>query len=375
MPTIAVDLRSLVRAPTGIGIHTRELLVRLAPRGEANFVGMAHAAVADPTPLTAAGITLETHPSLRGVFWQQFRLPRRLRAGDIDLFWSPLMTLPWQTTVPSVVTVHDLTAVLYPETHRFKVVWSILPFLRRTVETASRVVTVSGSAADDLRFHFPQCADRLRVVPNGVDPSFVPADAEHIAAIRERLGCPDGYLLYAGTIEPRKHVDTLVEAWAHLRDQDPNVPPLLLAGDPGWGAPGLRRRLRQLAPHGVRQLGRVDHATLIELLQAASLFVYPSAYEGFGLPVLEAMACGVPVVTTKASSLPEVAGGAALLVSPGEVPALAAAIRRLLDTPALAAELAAAGRLQAARYPWERGADLLAEVFRETLAEGRGSPP
>lgn len=371
MPTIAVDLRSLVRAPTGIGIHTRELLVRLAPRGEANFVGMAHAAVADPTPLTAAGITLETHPSLRGVFWQQFRLPRRLRAGDIDLFWSPLMTLPWQTTVPSVVTVHDLTAVLYPETHRFKVVWSILPFLRRTVETASRVVTVSGSAADDLRFHFPQCADRLRVVPNGVDPSFVPADAEHIAAIRERLGCPDGYLLYAGTIEPRKHVDTLVEAWAHLRDQDPNVPPLLLAGDPGWGAPGLRRRLRQLAPHGVRQLGRVDHATLIELLQAASLFVYPSAYEGFGLPVLEAMACGVPVLTSARGATAEVAGEAAVLVAPRDPASIAAAMARLAGDAGLRARLVVAGRTQAAGWTWERTADLTAEAYADIAAPAR----
>jgi glycosyltransferase involved in cell wall biosynthesis len=370
LSTVAVDLRSLVRAPTGIGIHTRELLVRLAPRGEQQFVGMAHAPLADPTPLAAAGVALETHPTFRGVAWQQVRLPRRLARGDIDLFWSPLMTLPWNTPVPSVVTVHDLTAVLYPETHRFKVIWSILPFLRRTVETATRVVTVSESAAADLRFHFPQCAQRLRVVPNGVDPGFVPASAEQVAATRERLGCPEGYLLYAGTIEPRKHVEVLAEAWAYLRDQDPKLPPLLLAGDPGWGAPGLRRRLRQLAPHGVRQLGRVDHPTLVELLQAASLFVYPSAYEGFGLPVLEAMACGVPVVTTTASSLPEVAGEAAVLVPPGEVPALAAAIRRLLDEPGQAAELVAAGLLQARRYPWERSADLLAEVLREARAAG-----
>jgi glycosyltransferase involved in cell wall biosynthesis len=366
-PTIAVDLRALVREPTGVGVYTLALLRELGGRGTARYLGLAHrpAAAVEGLP----GVTAEHQPAPLGVLWQQLLLPGRLARGDIDLFWSPLMILPLRLPVPAVVTVHDLTTVLYPETHRLKVRLSQLPFLRHTVADARLVVTDSQATADDLAFHFPEARGRLRVVPLGVDPEFVPATAEAIAATREELGCPDGFVLYAGTLEPRKNLGLLLDAWEALADETDL--PLLLAGGYGWHSGGLVARARGLAPRRVRLLGRLDRDRLVRVFQAATLFVYPSLYEGFGLPAAEALACGVPVAASSSSSLPEVVGDAGLLFDPGDAAACAAAIRRLLAEPALRAELGARGVERSRRFRWERAADAMEAVFGEALRTAR----
>jgi glycosyltransferase involved in cell wall biosynthesis len=173
-PRLAVDLRALVPAPTGIGVYTRALLLELARLDRFELVGMAHKPPHFAAELGAAGIAIEVQPAPLGVIWQQAVLPRRLRRGDIDLFWSPITTLPWSCPVPSVVTIHDLTAVLLPEMHRFKVRWSVLPFLRRSLEEAAAVLTDSQATALEVAFHFPQSAAKLRVVYPGIDSEFHP---------------------------------------------------------------------------------------------------------------------------------------------------------------------------------------------------------
>jgi len=376
-PTVAVDLRALVPQATGIGVYTRSLLSRLAARGELRLLGLAHRPVRDPAALEATGVELapETSRLPLGVLWQQLELPRLLECHGADLLWSPLQTLPVVRAgrgpggreIPAVVTVHDLTVVLYPETHRLKVRWSQVPFLDRSLARARRIVAVSEATARDLRFHFPDTAERIRVVPEGVDPVFRPATEDRVAELRKELGAPGGYLLYVGTLEPRKNVETLLDAWERLHDAREDVPPLLLAGGGGWRNRRLRRRLAGLEPHGVRHLGRVEPERLVRLFQGASVFVYPSLYEGFGLPPLEALACGVPVVASTASSLPEVVGDAGVLVPPRDSGALAAEVGRILDDPELARELGARGRERAARFTWERAAAQMAAVFDEAL--------
>ncbi|HEV2856515.1 MAG TPA: glycosyltransferase family 1 protein [Thermoanaerobaculia bacterium] len=372
-PNIAADLRALVPAPTGIGVYTRSLLLALAERNGFRYVGMAHRPPREGRELEAAGIAVEHQEAPLGVLWQQLRLPRRLARGDVDLFWSPLFTLPLRCPVPAVVTVHDLTAILFPEAHTLKVRWSQLPFLRPSFERARRLVAVSEATARDLAFHFPQCAERIRVVYSGIDPEFRPGDPEEIAATRRELGAPEGYIFYAGTLEPRKNVGALVDAWEALRGENPQNPrmmlPLVLAGPYGWGSERLARRIEGLAPEGVRSLGRVDRSRLVRLFQAARIFVYPSLYEGFGFPAAEALACGVPVVATNSSSLPEVVGDAGLLAEPGDSGALAARIQILLGHPERAADLAARAVRQAARFRWEKTAAAMEEVFRETLED------
>jgi glycosyltransferase involved in cell wall biosynthesis len=208
----------------------------------------------------------------------------------------------------------------------------------------------------------------------------VPGDAESIAATRRELGLPGGYLLYVGTLEPRKNLPLLLDAWEAMRDDEQGAPPLVLAGGYGWRSRGLMDRLQALRGEGVVLLGRVDQERLVRLLQAATCFVYPSLYEGFGLPPAEALACGVPVVATHGGSLPEVLGDAALLVDPHEPAELAAAIGRALREPGLAAELSARGPRQAARFSWAASAAALEEVLLEALAvsraasNGHGSP-
>ncbi|HVT57226.1 MAG TPA: glycosyltransferase family 1 protein [Thermoanaerobaculia bacterium] len=378
LPRVAVDLRALVPTPTGIGVYTRSLLAALARRGGMRYLGLAHRPLAPARgtgELEALGVVLEhqaargsgLRPRLLGVAWQQLLLPRRLARGDVDLFWSPLITLPLRCPVPAVATVHDLTVLLLPEAHRFKVRWSLLPFLSASLESARRVVTLARATADDLAFHFPRCAAKLRVVNPGIDPEFRPARPEQIAATRERLGAPDGYLLYAGTLEPRKNVTALLDAWESLAGDDPSFPPLVLAGPYGWGSRGLAERIAALSGRGVVALGHLERAVLVEVFQGAKLFVYPSLYEGFGLPPAEALACGVPAVAAASSSLPEVVGDAGVLVEPGSAAALAAALHQLQADPARLAALAARARAQAARFTWERAAREMEEVFGEAL--------
>jgi glycosyltransferase involved in cell wall biosynthesis len=373
-PTLAVDLRALVPEPTGISVYTRNLLLALAKQANGpRLLGLCHKRPRGAEELEAAGVPIEVQAAPLGVIWQQVQLPRRLARGDVDLFWSPLMTLPLTSkvrTLPAVVTIHDLTTVLYPETHTVKVRLSILPFLERSLDRARRIVAVSQATAADLAFHFPASAPRVRVVYEGVDPVFAPGSPEEVAAIRRELGTPEGYILYLGSLEPRKNVAVLLSAWEALRREYPATPPLLLAGGAGWHNDALRARIDRLSKFsngGVRSLGRVDDKRLVRLFQGARAFAYPSLYEGFGLPPLEALACGVPTVVSSASSLPEVVGDAALQVAPHDADGLAAALKKILDDPARAADLSRRGVLRAARFRWEEAAREMAEVFAEAL--------
>ncbi len=366
-PRIAVDLRALVGRPSGIGYLTLSLLEALGSSARARYVGMAQRPVAEEQRLRQAGVALEAHGAPLGLWWQQWQLPRRLAVGDIDLLWSPLLTLPLRLPVPGVVTVHDLTPLLFPETHRLKVRLSVLPFLRPTLERARRIAVDSEATAADLRTHFPSCAERLRVVYPGIDAAFRPAPKEQVEATRKAVGCPDGYLLFAGTLEPRKNVAMLLDAWEGLRSAESGTPPLLIVGPYGWRSRRLLGRMRRLSSRGLHYLGHVARERLVELVQAARVFVYPSLYEGFGLPPAEAMACGVPTIVSNRSSLPEVVGDAGLLVDPDDAADLARGLSSLFDSPGLAQRLGERGVERSRRFSWERSAELMDQLFDEAL--------
>ena len=330
---------------------------------------MAHREPAVAGELRSLGVAVEVQPAPLGVVWQQARLPARLARGDIDLFWSPLLTLPRRTPVPAVVTVHDLAVLHVPETLPWKVRWSLLPFLGSSVERADRLVVGTERVAREIEAAFPAARGKCVVVPHGVDPVFRPADASKRRAIRAELGAPGGYLLAVGTLEPRKNLPLLLDAWEQLRaERGEATPPLLLAGPPGWKDEALRRRLAQLAGAGVRHLGRLERPALVRAYQGALGLVYPSIYEGFGLPVAEALACGRAVVVAADGSPAEVAGDAGWTFHAESAEELAAAIERLLaaaDEP----EIAARARRRAERYSWPLAAARLGEIFHAVLAE------
>jgi glycosyltransferase involved in cell wall biosynthesis len=372
-PRVAVDLRAAVAAPTGIGVYTLALLRELARVGELDLLALAHREPLAAPELRRDGIAVEWQPAPLGVVWQQTLLPRRLAKGDVDLFWSPLLTLPRaRLAVPAVVTLHDLTVIHHPETLPLKVRWSLLPFLERSMDQAARIVVGSEATARDAERAFPAARAKLRVVQHGVDAEFVPADAATIRAERERLGAPDGYFLFVGSLEPRKNVGLLLDAWELLRRDQPDsgakaALPLLLAGPEGWKNRSLRGRLEALATSGVRHLGRLDRHELARVVAAASTLVFPSLYEGFGLPVAEAMACGVPVVVSNRASLPEIAGDGGLVVDADDAGALAEAMARLATDRTLAAELGGRALERSRRFTWQRAAAELTAVFREAL--------
>lgn len=367
LPRAAVDIRSLVGTPTGLARFVAELLSRLLERHEFRWLGMAHREPRDGDAWRRRGLQICSDAAPLGVLWQQWHLPRRLRSEEVDLFWSPLFTLPPRLHVPAVISVHDLTAVLYPETHRLKTRLSLLPFLERSLVRADRVVTSAETIARQLAFHFPAAAGKIAVVPHGVGPEFRPAPADEIERLRHELETPNGYLLYVGTLEPRKNLHLLLDAWEAAAQDEPELPPLLLAGPYGWHSRLLLRRLRELRPRGVRALGEQTPERLVQLYQAARLFLYPSVTEGFGLPPLEAMACGVPTLVASASPLPEVTGDGALHLDPLRAAEWKGAILRLVSDPDAADALARQGRVRAADFTWERSAAAMSALFRELL--------
>jgi glycosyltransferase involved in cell wall biosynthesis len=366
LPRVAVDARALVpQQPTGIGLMTLALLREMSARGRLELTALAHRPLGSRDELESLGVRVIVDPAPLGVIWQQWRLPGRLRRGNFDVLWGPLFTSPWFCPVPSVLHVHDLTAALLPQLHTLKHRLSLLPFLRRSLRGSSRIVTVSEATARDLRRYAPECSPRITVIPCGIDGCFEPADAASVHRIRTELDCPNGYLFSAGTLEPRKNLIRVLDAYEALLDRETPLPPLLVAGAAGWKQRDLSQRLTRLASRGVRQMGYVSRERLVELMQAATAFVYPSLYEGFGLPVAEAMACGVPVLTSNTSSLPEVVGDAGLCVDPTDTGAIEEAMERLVSDAALRQRLITSGLERVRRFNWPEAAQKLEALLCE----------
>ena len=332
-----------------------------------------HASVAGHRLRRRAGIRWSSSrlptgkPELR-IGWEQLIAPALLARDRVDVVHAPVNVAPRFTSLPTVVTVHDLAFRLYPEQyprlkHRY-----LDALTRRSVERADQVIAVSHSTRDDLLRFYRVHPDRVRVIPNGVDPSLRPVDdQETLARFRARNELPDEFILALSTLQPRKNLITLLRAWARL-DAEARLP-LVVAGAPGWKVDPIFDEVRSLGiADQVRFAGYAASDELSLWYSAATLFVYPSLYEGFGLPVLEAMACGTPVVSSNASSLPEVAGNAALLIDPQNIDGWAGAIDRLAHDPILRVELAHRGRERARQFGWMRTARETVGVYRLAAA-------
>ena len=311
------------------------------------------------------------HSTIRGNVF----LGPQLSRLNIRVFHAP-DTLGFPLTasrrIGRVVTIHDLIPQLFPETvtrgHR----WIRCAVLPPVVRQADLVITDSQATARDVMERFPEAREKTRVVHLGVDARFAPMPAEAVAAVRRQLGLPSEYLLYAGVINPVKNLERLIEAHAIMRAETREIPPLIIAGRRGWLVDGILRRARELDLGGhVRFCGFVPDEALPALITGASAFLFPSLYEGFGLPILEAMACGTPVVTSDRSSMPEVAGGAAILVDPARPDAIADGIRRILADKALRATLKGRGAARVRAFPWAATAARTLDVYREAAGLSR----
>jgi glycosyltransferase involved in cell wall biosynthesis len=368
---VALDATAVPARLTGAGVYAARLLAELAARDDlevAAFCAPSSAAVLAAPGLTLAPVAMAGAGRPARIAWTQLLAGRAARRAGAGLLHGLHYELPLDAGLPQVVTVHDLTLLTHPEWHEASKVRYFGWAMRRAVAAATRVLCVSATTAADLAGRLEVAPDRIDVTPLGTD--LRPAPEERVAELRGRLGLDGPYLLGLGTVEPRKDLPTLVRAFAALAGELPHR--LVLAGLAGWGAGELRAAV---AASGVADrvlvAGYVPEADKAALLSGAEVFAYPSRYEGFGLPVLEAMACGTPVVTTTGGSLPEVAGDAATLVEPGDDAALAAALAKLATDPAAGRDAAARGLARAAGFTWRRCAELTAAAYRSAILGAR----
>jgi glycosyltransferase involved in cell wall biosynthesis len=370
---IAVEAEMSWRNRAGTGHYARSLfgaMERIAPEHVYLYL---RAGRGEPGALGAGskGRLRRLVNGLMRMAWIQFSLPAQIRRGQADVFHAPAMVGPRWQPCPAIFSLLDLAVIKYPET--FDPLWRayVLFSLRWALPRARGVIAISESTRQDAIHHLGLLPDRVRVVYCGPDPAFRAIDdGDLLEAARRRLRLPERFILSVGTLEPRKNVPGLLEAFRRLKDEGDLIHKLVIVGDRGWLYDEVFRRIGQLQLEQdtilTGYLAREDLALAYNL---ADLLVYPSLYEGFGLPPLEAMACGCAVVTSDRSSLPEVVGDAALQVDPEDVSALARAMAALLCQPDRRAELVARGFRQARRFSWERAAretlDLYADIWRE----------
>ena len=320
----------------------------------------------------AREIVLTGTSPLARLWREHVLLPRACSRERIDLLHCPKSAIPWRSPCPVVVTLHDLIPVQHPELEKTAahLYWRV--HIPRAALRSDHVITISHWAKAGIMESFGVPEERISVIMQSYDPAMLdPRDPVAGAAVRARYGLGEGYILYVGTIQPRKNLISLIEAYALLRDE-PNLPPLVIVGRKGWLYDELFRRV---AERGLEEkivfTGFVPDEELPFIFDGAAVFAYLSLLEGFGRPPLEAMACGVPTITSDTSAIPEVVGDAGVTVPPTDLPAIAAALKGLLNDPLLAERLRQRGRERAAGFSWDTAARETLAVYEETFRRVR----
>jgi glycosyltransferase involved in cell wall biosynthesis len=311
----------------------------------------------------------EASQGMRGHLWEQFILPRKLGG---DLLWSPANSGPI-TVGRQVLTLHDASILDHAEWYEGKYAYWYNWMLPKVVRKAARIITVSAHAKNRIVERLRVDESKVVAIANGVEPRFQPAAPEAIANLRRKLDLPEAFFLYVGSLEPRKNLPLLLKAWDRLQSKDFQ---LLVGGKAGH----VFRRHGLTETRNVRFLGRVDDEDLPTLYSSAHAFIFPSLYEGFGLPLLEAMACGCPVISADTTSLPEVCGpafdavlqpdGAAAYFDPNDLESMVDSIRRMMDCSAGQRQQMSQNCLRrAARFSWKTAAAETLEVLESAAQE------
>jgi glycosyltransferase involved in cell wall biosynthesis len=367
---VGVDARLLCLPPTGIGRYAAELCNHLCRREVDVFCYL-------PGPLSSA-YALDQRIKVRvgrgggeltKILWSQTLLPDWAARDAVDVLWGTSHRLPFRlrATIGRVVTIHDMVWRKYPQTMKKSTLWAERIFMSPAMRLADRVIADSQSTAADLQSAFPRCADKIRIVyPGaGVEHQGNTADVDHLA----ELGINRPFFLFVGTLEPRKNLERLVSAYAIIPSELRKEAQMVIVGGQGWGGLELSRwiSLRGLADDTV-VTGYVTDTQLSELYARARFLAMPSLYEGFGFPVLEAMARGTPALISGVSSLPEVGGDAVVVVDPLDEASIAKGLIDLLTGPRRD-ELALRSKTQARRFSWDKAAAEVEAVFCEAFQE------
>ena len=368
---IAIDARKL--RDYGIGTYVRNLLRQLGRQDDAHeYVVFCREHDCDTIEEFGPKFHAVVENAGNYSIAEQFALPMDLRRAAVDLFHAPHYVLPPLTPCRSVVTIHDCIHLRFPQYLPTRIGYAYARAqMWMATHKAARVITVSEASKRDILRYFRVPESRIDVIYNAIDERFWhEPDPDDISRTRERYRLTAPFVLYAGNIKPHKNLERLIEAFHLMRQGSPDLREvqLLIIGDEISKYATLRRAVHRHKLHKhVRFFGFVPDQTLASLYRLANAFVFPSLYEGFGLPPLEAMASGTPVIASNVSSLPEVVGDAALMIDPYEPGAIADAMRQVLTDGQLRADLRARGFVRAREFSWERSVRRVREIYEEVM--------
>ncbi|MBN1921069.1 MAG: glycosyltransferase family 4 protein [Anaerolineae bacterium] len=366
MPHYVLDARTATPHFPGIGRYVanlaRALIPQLAPDEQLTVFFDPAYPLDLPSGDAVHSLPVDVSPfSLR----QQWVIPRLLQQHKADVYHSAYYLMPYFPGVPTLLTFYDLIPIHFPEYSTLKARllfrWATVLALR----TARHTLAISEATRRDFLTRFRLQPEQVTAIPLAADPAFTPQPPDAVTALRTRRSLPDKFILYLGSNKPHKNLVRLIEAWAIVQAEMPDVT-LVIAG--AWlpQHPEPRQRAQALGIDGrVCWLGPLPGADLPALYTAADIFVFPSLYEGFGLPVIEAMACGTPVACANTSSLPEVLGDAAVLFDPTQTEAIADALRRVLGDADLRTDLRRQGLAQVAKFSWSQTAQETLVLYRQ----------
>ena len=351
---IALDGMPLASQLTGVGHYTFELaasLARVAPNDEFTLVS--------PESLK---------PSAFNRRWWSVGLPLYLSRSSFDLFHGTNYEIPFWSRRPSVVTIHDLSLFLHPEAHQQRLVRRARWRLPWTAKLAARIITPSNSVKGEVCELLKVSPDKVVVTPEAPRSTFKRREGAQVTELRRRLGIDEDFILFVGTVEPRKNLHRLVEAFDQVLRTTSLSPQLVIAGGQGWLMDDFYAVIQQKKLEDrICLTGYLQDEELAALYSSCKAFVYPSLYEGFGLPPLEAMACGAPVITSRIPAISETVGTAARLVDPRDVNDLTRALAELLSDETMRRHFAEAGAEHVKKFTWEQTALKTLEVYRQIL--------
>ncbi|MFA7270877.1 MAG: glycosyltransferase family 1 protein [Sterolibacterium sp.] len=375
---LALNATAMLTPQTGIGRYVRELAAVLSQlRVRIDYFDAINGWRDRPPPVLA-GVSaaplrfLHNLPGARLLErkLQQLRFSRDIQKSRAQLYHEPNY-LAFRFNGPIVISAHDASWVRFPETHPIQRVRIMDRQFPESLERASRIIVDSDFVAREMNSLFGVSFDRIRMVPLGVTSDFRPMSATETSRVCRQLGLNHGgYALAVGTLEPRKNLISLIRAYRLMPPEISRRCPLVIAGMSGWRHEETNREMALLERQGLlRVLGHVEEIDLPPLYAAARLFVYPSIYEGFGLPPLEAMAAGIPVIVSDRASLPEVVGEAGLCIDPHDIDAMTEALRSVIEDTQRQKTMAAASLLRSRHFSWPRCAQETLAVYHEILAK------
>jgi glycosyltransferase involved in cell wall biosynthesis len=372
---IGVSARSLVFDLTGIGRYVLEMCRHLAQKGHELYIYLPEKPSIELTHLPEAKVHIGNYRgAIQRILWEHIVLPHLVAKDEIDIFWGPAHRLPFflHKDIPRVLTIHDLVWVNAGSTMKVQNWLAERLLMAPAIKSADMIVADSQSTAEALLHSFPVAKKKINVIYPGLSRYEENKSINYIDSFRTKNDISSKYVLFVGTLEPRKNLSRLLEAYSRLSSDVRDSLNMVIVGGQGWRMGDLSQLISELdIEASVKLTGYIPDSELGCLYANAYFLAMPSLYEGFGFPIIEAQAVGVPVLTSNLSSMPEVAGDAALLVDPYDVDELSAAILRLDNDNILYQCLACKARANAERFDWNKSADMLLNVFQNAIKTRR----